>query len=318
MARTIAFVGASGIGKTNCCYSFIDWYLENVGIKQIRWLCCDGGGYQPVQDSGLIDMKLADVVTVTDKQANILSISRLIVDGYWFRKNKEGKRVISREDPFFVKPEEWEKVGVLVIDGITGLAQLMGQKIMIESDKVAFKRPYEYEEEGYTFAGSDKGHVGLIQNAMIYFLMKIPTLPCDYVVFTGLPGSGEDYKGSKQYGIQISGSAVNATCLKEINEIFHIEKRVVSIKGEDKLIRVAWFEEHKDEDTGYGYPGKTRVLAEYRDMLDEKFPNGYVPLGKKGLIKPYYNVIKEIQVKQKTDMIEKIERLKRLAANTAK
>lgn len=310
MARTIACYGSSGIGKTNFCYSFVEWYLENYGVKKIRWITTDGGGYQPIKDSGLVEAKIVEAVNLTNKQEFILSATRLISEGFWFRRLTDGTVNLRNTDEYKTKLDEWNNIGVIVVDGITGLAQLISQKMMTSQDKVAFKRPFEYEEEGLVFGGTDRGHVGLIQNVIVNFLMKMSSLPCDFVLFTGLPGTGDDYKAVKQYGIQVAGSAVNASILKEINEIWHIEKKELNINGVDKTVRIAWFDDHKDEDTGYTYNSKTRVAASYRYIIDEKYPNKFVPLSANKGIKPYYDLLKQIEEKQKADMAEKLKRWK--------
>lgn len=276
--------GSTNSGKTSVAYLFVKEYFEKTG-KRCRWLTTDGGGKRPLEDSGLIDMGIIEHADISASSNLILSTSSKIADGMWFQ-----------DDDGSLRPAKWNDIGVVVIDGITGLAELYMRQMASSNDKIAFKRGMEYEEEGYMYASLAEGHYGLAQRAIERFICSIAQLPVDWIIFTGIPGPGKDVEGTKEYGIALAGKAANVSILKQFQDIFHIEPKVLQLEnGDTRDVRVAWYRPHTASN-GIDYHCKARFLPDKYDLLENhpKFKKGYVPLNPKVGLKTYFDFCEKV------------------------
>jgi len=305
--RTILGYAESGDGKTSQAYHLAKRVYDKYG-KLTRWICADGGGFRPVEDAGLIDLGIVDVFDISDRQNAIADIRRLS-EGFWRRKgkrkNKETGEIVPAElfssDPRCqTTDEEWDKIGLYVVEGIKAIGSLLLRHIATSPEDVGFKSSYDYEEDGYLIKGLQQGHWGIVQGELLsIFENGFKTLPINYLFVTSRVGIGKDKKSKETvYGPDSAGTAITADIPAWFEDCLHLSREVIETgEGESlKKVRklVAWYVNHIDANTEIKYLAKARCTPETFPQLAKKFPGGYVPIDFENGINTYLDFIEEL------------------------
>lgn len=314
-ARSILAYAESGDTKTTQGYLLAKWVYEKLG-KKTRWISADGAGFGVLDDTGMIEAGIVEAFDISNRKRALADIHRL-ADGYWPKviKVENGKlmRLFQNVQECETTKKEWEEIGAYVIEGPPSIGRLLLTHIASNSEKVAFKKGYEYEEDGYIFGGLDKGHYGLVQTELHRVMVQgFNLLPVDYVYYTATVGKGED-KVTKEtvYGPRGVGNAITTELPTWVGDCIHLARERVVIQEQDKEIVVAWFQRHPDRETGAEYLAKSRLPPEQFPKLLKKYPYGFIPMNYERGLTDYLEILKFFQEKSKKEGVEWKERIDR-------
>lgn len=304
--RSIIIYAESGDTKTSQCYHFVKWLYEKTG-KRCRYICADGGGYEPVEKGGLIEMGLVEVFDITNRPRAIGDINRLS-QGFWPRIIQQGVkrvRLFDNSEQCKTTPAEWKELGGYIVEGATGIASALLSHIRNSSETVGFKFSYSYEEDGYRVQGLQEGHYGIVQQELYKLIVQgFENLPIDYLLFTARVGKGERKRTQEScYGPQVCGNAVTPDVPSWFKDCIHLSREFTDIEREGEKVKleqvVAWFQNHPDINTGIDYLCKTRLTPEVFPVLLRKFPAGYIPMDTERGIGRYLDALEILEARAK-------------------
>jgi hypothetical protein len=316
-ARTILAYSESGDTKTTQGYHLAKYIYEEYGLTT-RWIASDPGGRRPLDESGLVEMGVVDVFDITTIGSYLGSI-HMLSEGYWPRRAKSKQTGLPflywrKDDKCLTTPEQWNKIGLVVVDSITAISASILNYMRTSSETIGFKNSYEFVEEGYTIKGLDVGHYGIAQGEIQSIVVRgFNTLPVKMIYYTARVGIGKERKSKKNievvsqniYGPDVAGNAITAEFPSWVEDCLHLNRvtREVEVKNsktgelEKQNVKqvVAWFQNHKDPDSDMVYLAKARCTPEEFPMLKKKFPFGYVPMDfERGVVR-YLDAMKELQ-----------------------
>ncbi len=299
-ARTILMYADSGGTKTSQCYHLAKWVYERTG-KKTRWISADGGGWEPVDKGGLIDLGVVQAFDISKRQLAFADVRRLS-QGFWPAvKRVQGVPHLFLTNIDECKPEnqKWNEVGLVVVEGIFSIGKLLLGHMQTANETLGYTRPYTIEEDGVTIGGSDKGHYNIVQGELYKLIVQgFSALPVPLVVYTSIVGKGEMKRISESvYGPQAVGSAVTAEVPTWVGDCLHLARQKIMRKGSDTVeeIVVAWFRNHPDRQTGVDYLAKSRMTPELYPELLKFFPSGFVPLSYNKGIRDYMDVVAKLE-----------------------
>ena len=304
--RSIMIYAESGDGKTSMCYHLAKWIYEKTG-KRCRWIAADGGGYEPVEKGGLIEMGIVDVFDITNRVKSIGDCNRL-ANGFWPRIIQQGDkrvRLFDNTEQCRTTKSEWAEIGAYILEGATGLAKVLLQHIRQSPDTVGFKHSYSYVEDDYLIQGLQEGHYGIVQMEVNKLIEQgFENLPIDYFICTARVGKGERKRTKENcYGPQIAGNAATPDVPSWFKDCIHLSREQSSIEREGETVKieqiVAWFMNHTDTETGVPYLCKSRLTPEVFPALLKKFPMGYIPMDTEKGIARYMDAIDILEERAK-------------------
>jgi hypothetical protein len=263
------------------------WYLKNNPDKKVRLLTADGGGYAPFEDSGMIESGKVEVFNIIN-QPKSYALLMVLSEGYWPKWSEKSQKWILKMEDRFREETFSGTIGMQLCEGLTAFSTLW-EAHLSHSDKAGFKHSFKFEEniEGgisYEVGGLQEGHFGMMQNELYKVINKgFNVLPYDHVVWTARVAKGKNRQGETEYGPKGAGQARTTEYPAWFMDCIHVETKRLE---DGKLHKVAWFDNHPDNETGINYLAKVRILPEIKPKLYEKFPEGYMKLGfKRGLSK---------------------------------
>lgn len=312
---TIMLYGDSGSTKTSQAYFLIKWLHKKTG-KRFRVIMSDGGGLAPFVDADMV----GTAIDVFDFSASVLALAdlRRLSMGYWPRWVKDGKaypnyiegseRYFTREDVCKTTTEEWKQIGGYLIEGMTSTGEVLKAHCANQdaSNKIGFKGSFNYEEDGFTFGGVDKGHYNIIQKEVYDRHIKgFSTLPIEWLMWTALIGKGEDrQERTTIFGPQLVGNAMTPQIPSWFQHCFHINReRYANVptklnpngKQEEAVENfVLWFIKHSNGQDGIPYLAKTRLLPELVPKLMEYCPYGFMPVTYTYGLDLYFKLLEKI------------------------
>jgi hypothetical protein len=289
--KTMIIYGDSGTGKTSQILHAAKYVYERYG-KYTRLISADGGGWQPCQP--LIDVGIIDAFDISNRVLALADLRRLS-EGYWRRKSSDGHEVFESIPECRTTEREWAKIGLYALEGIASIARLMLGHIANNPEKVAFRRPYDFQQDGYTFGGLDEGHYGLVQSEIYRLMVQgFGTLPVPLIIWTSIVGRGKIKRTSETvYGPQAAGDAITAEIPAWVGDCIHLER--ILEKDAEKI--VAWFMNHTDPGSDVNYLAKSRLTPDVVPGLFQKFPDGFLPIGFKRGIDRYLETVEDLQAK---------------------
>ena len=301
-ATTIICYAHSGGGKTTQILEMAKYVYEKFG-KKTRLISASGGGWEPLEREGLIDLGIVEPFDIRNRKMALSDVRRLS-EGYWPRvveEDRGGRKVRVRkfdgDDICRVGPAEWKTIGLVAVECLASIASLLMGHIADtnSAEKVGFNR-VTYDEAEFTFGSTDKGHVGLVQRELYRLVVKgFGSLPVEYVMFTSLVGKGEDKRsGDTLYGPDSVGTALTHAIPSWVGDCFHLEivPNMEDPNGPGQYI--AWFVEHADLITGAKYKAKVRVSPREVAALREAYPGGYVVLSTAHGIDGFYRFLDKL------------------------
>ena len=277
-ARTILLYGETGSTKTTQLALKAEDIYKKTG-KITRLIQCDGGGSKQFDDLGLIEAGIVQRFTMPSTEAKIANLFRLS-KGYWPRVVK-GELKFYHSSEYMTTPEEFEQIGAYMFDSLTGMAEILSEHVSDPARSIGFKLGTKSSEDGYDFGTLDMGHYGIIQKELRKaFEFGFNYLPVDFVMVTARVAKGESKNRTSTYGPATSGNAITSDIPSWFNDCYFLESKTVKIENEIVNAKVAWFEEHRDENTSIPYPAKIRCVPQVYTKLKDKnnYPDGYTIL----------------------------------------
>jgi len=323
--RTAIIYADSGVGKTTQLYFLAKDYLQENPGRTIRLISCSGGGWQPFEDSGMIERGEVNALDLTkiavDGKQALASIKALSIGNWPVAVTKNGNLAnglqhLSIADMCKPTAKDLAEVGMYLFEDMTQLARLLLVHLGGKEEGTGFKHAWKIEEGDYSVGGLQEGHYGLVQNE-VYKIMcmgfaSISTLNIDRFVATALVGKGEDKKTkTATYGPKSAGDATTPEIPSWFQECFHLDVDTYLLESADgtkvlKEDRRGWWQKHMDADTGVAYPAKVRFMPEHMHMLERKWPQGFIPLESTAGLDKFYKfsrkvaqAVKEGKMKQK-------------------
>ena len=288
MARSGIIYGDSGTFKSTMCKQFSHYIYEKTQ-RGCLLLSMDGGGWGPMQpeiDAGIINAYRCGVEVP-------LPTLRKISQGYWPEDTKATKAAETN-----LRAVDWSKYGGVIVEGVTSISQALMrhladkgiktgeeatnpffQSLMVEGQKVAEQ-----------FAGNSRAHYGFVQNQLYSMMTNFNSLPCEYVLFTGLESRAEEDDRTPVYGPQIAGKKATALVPSWVGDCIHAQGTLVKTPMqvpdpadpkktvETEIISTAvrmYFVSHPDPVTGIRFPAKPRISPEAIPALMKEYPGGY-------------------------------------------
>lgn len=292
MARSGIIYGASGTRKSTAGKHFSHYIYEKTGKKSLL-VSMDGGGWGPMQpeiDAGIIRPYRCHTEIP-------LPILRYLSSGYFPENSNETEASQTN-----MRRVDWNEFGGMIVEGVTSISQalmnhLADKQIKTGEDATSpFAQRVLVEGQVRTevFAGNSKAHFGFVQRTLMSLITNFTSLPCEYVLFTGLESRTEDDDRSTIYGPQIAGKKATASIPAWVGDCIHAEssavtrtiqvpspadaKKLVDSDIVETVVRM-YFMAHPDPVTKINYPAKPRVTPEGIPELMKRWPGGYFEPG---------------------------------------
>jgi hypothetical protein len=145
------------------------------------------------------------------------------------------------------------------------------------------------------------------------------SLPCEYVLFTGLESRAEEDDRTLIYGPQIAGKKATALIPSWVGDCIHAQitpitqtievpdpadpKKKVSSEIVTTVVRM-YFTSHPDPVTKINYPAKPRVTPEAIPALMKEYPGGYFEPGLEHGFDTYLHLVDKLNQGQKNAVDE--------------
>lgn len=264
---------------------------------------------QPEIDAGVINAYRCNVEIP-------LPTLRKVSQGYWPVDPSKTKAVETD-----LRLVDWSKYGGMIVEGVTSISQALMRHLADNQIKTGEEATSPFSQrvivdgvvKTETFAGNSKAHYGFTQNQLYSLITNFNSLPCDYVLFTGLEARAEEDDRTLIYGPQIAGKKATLLIPSWVGDCIHAQGTLVRktvqvpnpadpgkmIESEvvDTVVRM-YFKKHPDPVTGIMFPAKPRVTPEQIPALEKKYPGGYFePQLDKGFDE-YLKFVDELTVKQ--------------------
>jgi hypothetical protein len=291
-------------------------------------LHADAGGYAPFIDSGMVERGEVDVLEYSKSDTPLSDLDK-VSQGYWRRWRVDKQLYYNYVDgavPHFQKDiknlggapdtsqgckttvEEWKQIPALMIDGITGIADILKYHLSDRPESAAFKESYKVTEEEYTTLGLTQGHYGIVQKELaMKWSRGFSVLPTKWLLVTALESRGETKEKETIYGPQSAGTAQTHAIPSWFNHCFHLDTVTYQdVKtplanpngtGVQKTGIVAWFVKHPDSVTGVPCLAVTKVMPEIYQALMQCFPYGFVPLDYNNGLVRFFEVVEILKAK---------------------
>lgn len=295
MAKSGVIYGSTSTFKTTAIAHFSRYIAETTG-KATLLFSADGGGWTPCDEEiavGMIRPYRADLDKI------FLPTLVMISKGYWPKNVEE-------TDPSKVNfiPIDWNEVGGIAVEGLTSI----GNNILLQcaqkglktgedaTSKFSMPIIVEGQQLNVGFAGNSKGHYQFCHNQLQGMVNAFNSLPCKYVLFTGLDKRGEDDDRKSVYGVATPGKAITDVIPTWVGDYIHAQDYAVPRKVKvpppgktvsdckpDELIETEvidvicryYFKPHPDPSTGILFKAKPRIAHNSIRALEKEFPGGY-------------------------------------------
>lgn len=292
MARSGILYGDSGSRKSTAAKHFARYIYEKTG-KCSLLLSMDGGGWGPMQpeiNAGVISAYRCGVEVP-------LPTLRKISQGYW-PENTSATRAAETN----LRLVDWEKFGAVIVEGVTSISQALMRHLADKGIKTGEEATNPFfqsllvdgQKVSEQFAGNSRAHYGFVQNQLYSMITNFNSLPCEYVLFTGLESRSEEDDRTPIYGPQIAGKKATALIPSWVGDCIHAQitpikqtievpdpadpKKKMSSEIITNTVRM-YFISHPDPVTGINYPAKPRVTPEAIPALMKEYPGGYFEPG---------------------------------------
>ena len=316
--RTALLMGETGSGKTTQL-ALAAKYLWNTKKIRTRLIAAENGGTVQFDDEGLIEQGIVqrfDLGTVEKKFLYLARISK----GYW----PDSDGVIKAEDSY---REGSENYGCMMLDGLSGISEMLGEHASTPDSNVAFKlgSVSSESEEGdtYKFGTMAEAHYQIVHKEIRKAIFGFNAQKhLQYFFATARIKSGQDRTKTKCYVPSTIGKALDTEIPASFQDLLHFDSAMVSgeqvsrhlnIKlPEEQLqqigeMKVCWFKEHRDEGTNIKYPCKARIGPSLVEHVNSgRFREGFLVLDTKiGFIR-FYEYLRNL--KQKIAESEQIQK----------
>lgn len=317
MARSGILYGDSDTRKTTAVAHF-SHYIYSKTHKRTLLVSMDGGGWaaaQPEIDAGLISAYRCNTEVP-------LPTLRKISQGYW-----PADPTKARAAETDLRAIDWNEFGGMAVEGVTSISQAIMRHLADRGIKTgeeatnAFLQNVMVEGRAVAeqFAGNSRGHYGFVQNQLYSMITNFNSLPCEYVLFTGLESRAEEDDRTPVYGPQIAGKKATALIPSWVGDCIHAQgtsvretvqvpdpadaKKMVDLEVVKSVVRFH-FLSHPDPVTGIRFPAKPRVAPLAVPALMKKWPGGYFEPGLGKGLDEYLETVDQLNEGQKNAVDE--------------
>src|ERR1035437_1005206 len=221
MARSGILYADSGCYKSTAAKHFSHYIYERTH-KLTLLLSMDGGGWGPMQpeiDAGLILPYRCNIQVP-------LPTLRKISQGYWPEDSTSTEANLTN-----LRPVDWTKYGGLIVEGVTSISQALMRHLADKGIKTGedVTSPFmqsvlvDGKVTGEQFAGNSRAHYGFVQNQLYSMIANFNSLPCEYVLFTGLESRAEEDDRTPVYGPQIAGKKATGLIPSWVGDCIHAQ-----------------------------------------------------------------------------------------------
>jgi hypothetical protein len=317
--QTKIFYGQSGASKTTQLYYFAKWYWKKYQ-KVTRLITCNGGGWLPFEDSGMIEdgiVQTLDLNMLLSGYESKLAALRRLSEGYWPIVSPNGQGNMQDGEYYFLPTADCmtiakEDIGCYLFEDMASLARLLITHLSEKSEGTGFKHSYKIEEEELTIGGLQEGHYGLVQKEVHKIITQgFSTLPIDYFVMTSLVGEGLDKREkTRMFGPQMIGNAATAEIPSWFGDCFLLREMPITLQDEQGNLtagsqRVLHFKDYLPDEDSIPYKTNLRIMPELIPQVLAKYPEGYYTLTpEKGII-PFMNFLERIKLEQRQKLSAK-------------
>ena len=307
--QTKILYGQSGASKTTQLYYFARWYWNHYK-KVIRLVTCNGGGWLPFEDSGMIEegiVQTLDLNMLLQGSDSKMAAIRRLAAGYWPISSPNGKGNMQDGEYYFLPVPECmtlakEDIGCYLFEDMASLARLILAHLSEKSEGTGFKHSFKIVEEEMSIGGLQEGHYGLVQKEIHKLVTQgFSTLPIDYFLMTSLIGEGVDKRDkAKMFGPQMIGSAATAEIPSWFGDCWLLREMPVLVEGPDgqqvaETRRVMNIRDWLPDEDGIPYKTNLRLMPELVPQVLAKYPEGYVTLSPEKGIGPFLNYLERIK-----------------------
>jgi hypothetical protein len=320
-AQTKILYGQSGASKTTQLYYFAKWYWKN-HQKAIRLITCNGGGWLPFEDSGMVDegiVQTLDLTTLLADSESKLAAMRRLAQGYWPVLSPSGRGNMQNGQYFFLPQDECrtiekENIGCYMFEDMASLARLLLGHLSEKKEGTGFKHSYKIEEEELSIGGLQEGHYGLVQSEIHKLVtLGFNTLPIDYFLMTSLVGEGIDKRErTKMFGPQMIGSAATAEIPSWFGDTWYLREMPIILEDSEgrqtaSSQRVMYIQDYLPDADSIPYKTNLRLMPECVPQVLAKYPEGYVTLSPERGIVPFLNFLERIKREQREKLASRPE-----------
>lgn len=312
MADRFALIyGESNSGKTTEVERLAEWIFEAFGLKT-RYCHNDSGfgamatGIKEGFVDGLFLGELMDPMGTMS--ALTVTGSRIInreTRGFWPLK-EQGDVVKDKGGKALWLPQgekDMAKIGLYAFEGLQTISSLLLDELVEKKQNVGSNVIFSYDSTvevaslgkvTFTQGAGSKGHIGHVQNKLLSFLIGSHTLPVKMVVWTGHENRGEDqFSGAVALGPASIGRAQVNQLTQKFEDSWHLQllEEVDSKTKKIEMERRAWFRSHQPQEPALAkctWPAKTSLSLSVAREVEEKWPQGYVPLTWESGIMDFY------------------------------
>lgn len=317
MARSGIIYGDSGTLKSTAAKHFSHYIYEKTGRLTLL-VSMDGGGWAPMQPE--IDAGIIRPYRCTTEIP--LPVLRYISKGYF-----PGDTGETEAAQINMRKVDWGKYGGIIVEGVTSISQAIMNHLADKQIKTGeeatspFGQRIQVEGQVLTevFAGNSKAHFGFAQKTIFSMMTNFTSLPCEYVLFTGLESRAEDDDRTLIYGPQIAGKKATANIPAWVGDCIHAQgtpvRRTVKVPDPadptktvdsevvDTVVRM-YFKKHPDPVTSIMFPAKPRVTPEQIPALEKRYPGGYFEPNLKSGFDDYLKFVDELTGRQTNEVDE--------------
>ena len=282
MAQQVLIYGGSGLGKTTLIGMFARYQYERIG-KPIRLATCDSGLgpiKQEVQEGFIIPL------CIETAEAPI-PVMKKISRGEWPAKEIDAQRGLwdmSLASKWVSLMTPQDMPGGYAVEGVTRLCELAKNSLLDRQQSIGEPLVGVHELMGEKFAFQSRGTIGAVQSIVSNLIGNFRGLPVDRIMWTGHEGKGKDERGLTVLGPATIGLALTNLISGWFEITLHVDAYqyaapTVTNSKRQRMQRRAWFENHPDVDLPKFYwPAKAGVDLAANEVLEQYFPDGYMPL----------------------------------------
>lgn len=317
MARSGVLFGDSDTRKTTAVAHF-SHYIYQKTHKKTLLVSMDGGGWaaaQPEIDAGLIKAYRCNTEIP-------LPTLRKISQGYFPADTSKSKAAETD-----LRAVDWDEFGGMAVEGVTSISQALMRHLADKGIKTGEEAVNPFLQQVIVegkmtqeqFAGNSRAHYGFVQNQLYSMIMNFNSLPCEYVLFTGLESRAEEDDRTPVYGPQIAGKKATALIPSWVGDCIHAQgtgvkkqvevpdptdpKKTTTIEIVESVVRF-YFMSHPDPVTQIRFPAKPRVAPMAIPQLMKKWPGGYFEPGLASGFDDYLHTVDELNLGQKNAVDE--------------
>lgn len=272
LSKSTLIYGESKSGKTTQIARIAKAHFKETG-KLTRYIQTEGGAGEEI-NLGVQGGWIQHVSLLGEKLP--LSSLTYLARGFWPDEEHwpvKGGKVDSKILPWL------DNVGSIVLDSITGAAELLMDSLVSSGRKISSDVVGLYEEEGIKVGAPSMSHYGNVQSQAVGLLRDLLGLPIEGVYITALETKGEDaLTGQIVLGPAVVGKKLTGTLPAKVRRLIYMEIGSSKIGTAETQEYRAYFRPHLDSVLKKTWPADCRLSLEQNALIQTNplYAGGYV------------------------------------------